>query len=66
MLTKITSEKIDASLKTYAMFPDDKFASVRRLLREGLTPEQYSYLINMRADMKQNGVAQTYAHFTLR
>mgnify|MGYP003629336998 CR=1 FL=1 len=57
---------INASLKMYARWPDDKFDNIRRLLREALTAEQYSRLINMRADMKQNDVPQIYASFTLR
>ena len=39
---------INASLKMYARWPDDKFDNIRRLLREALTAEQYSRLINMR------------------
>ena len=57
---------INASLKMYARWPDDKFDNIRRLLREALTAEQYSRLINMRADMKQNNMPQIYAAFTLR
>ena len=57
---------INASLKMYARWPDDKFDNIRRLLREALTAEQYSRLINMRADLKQNDVPQIYASFTLR
>ena len=57
---------INASLKMYARWPDNKFDNIRRLLREALTAEQYSRLINMRADMKQNDVPQIYASFTLR
>ena len=57
---------INASLKMYARWPDNKFDNIRRLLREALTAEQYSRLINMRADMKQNEVPQIYASFTLR
>ena len=58
--------QINASLKMYARWPDHKFDNIRRLLREALTAEQYSRLINMRATMKQNDVPQIYAHFTLR
>ena len=57
---------INASLKMYARWPDNKFDNIRRLLREALTAEQYSRLINMRADLKQNDVPQIYASFTLR
>jgi len=57
---------INATLKMMARWPDDKFDNMRRVLRESLTSEQYSHLINMRADMKQNGLSQIYAHFTLR
>ena len=54
------------ALNVIAQWPDDKFDNMRRGLREALTAEQYSRLINMRADMKQNDVPQTYAHFTIR
>ena len=57
---------INATLKMMARWPDDKFDNMRRVLRESLTAEQYSRLINLRADMKQNGLSQTYAYFTLR
>jgi hypothetical protein len=57
---------INATLKMMAKWPDHKFENMRRVLRESLTAEQYSCLINMRADMKQNDVPQIYAHFTLR
>ena len=54
------------ALHIIAQWPDEKFDNMRRGLREALTSEQYSSLINTRADMKQNDVPQTYAHFTIR
>ena len=56
----------NATLNMMAKWPDDKFDNMRRVLRESLTSEQYSYLINRRADLKQNDVTQIYASFTLR
>jgi hypothetical protein len=56
----------NATLNMMARWPDDKFDNMRRVLRESLTSEQYSRLINMRADLKQNDVTQIYASFTLR
>ncbi len=54
------------TLKVIARWPDDKFNRFRPYLRQQLSADHYSQVINMRASLKQEQQLTTaYVNFTL-